>query len=92
MKDVKPTSLLKDRHRETEGNPDFSTKDLGVTQANAVNDGNAGAISALNQVDLQPEITNSVLSSGHVNALSQVLPLLLCLCSVISGSICSSHV
>ncbi|XP_068649486.1 uncharacterized protein [Aristolochia californica] len=27
MKDVKPTSLLKDRVREIEGNPDFSTKD-----------------------------------------------------------------
>ncbi|KAG9452304.1 hypothetical protein H6P81_005208 [Aristolochia fimbriata] len=27
MKDVKPTSLLKDRAREIEGNPDFSTKD-----------------------------------------------------------------
>ncbi|XP_068669588.1 uncharacterized protein [Aristolochia californica] len=27
MKDVKPTSLLKDRVREMEGNPDFSTKD-----------------------------------------------------------------
>ncbi|XP_026438629.1 CCR4-NOT transcription complex subunit 1-like [Papaver somniferum] len=32
MKDVKPTSLLKDRIRELEGNPDFSNKDVMATK------------------------------------------------------------
>lgn len=32
IKDVKPTSFLKDRTREIDGNPDFSNKDFGVAQ------------------------------------------------------------
>ncbi|KAF8048219.1 hypothetical protein N665_2608s0005 [Sinapis alba] len=32
IKSVKPTSLLKDRKREIEGNPDFRNKDFGVAQ------------------------------------------------------------
>ncbi|KAI3965367.1 hypothetical protein MKX01_042848 [Papaver californicum] len=36
MKDVKPTSLLKDRARELEGNPDFSNKDVTATKPQIV--------------------------------------------------------
>ena len=32
MKDITPTSLLKDRKREMEGNPDFSNEDVGAPQ------------------------------------------------------------
>ncbi|GMP24044.1 hypothetical protein CsSME_00001441 [Camellia sinensis var. sinensis] len=57
MKEVKPTSLLKDRVREVEGNPDFSNKDIGASQPQLV--------------ELQPEISNSSQSGGQLNLLSQ---------------------
>ncbi|XP_059666940.1 uncharacterized protein LOC132312554 isoform X2 [Cornus florida] len=71
MKEVKPTSLLKDRVREVEGNPDFSNKDVGASQLQMVTDFNSGIISTLNQVELQPEIVNSSHPGGHMNILSQ---------------------
>ncbi|XP_043707891.1 CCR4-NOT transcription complex subunit 1-like isoform X2 [Telopea speciosissima] len=71
MKDVKPTSLLKDRVREVEGNPDFSTKDIGASQPQMVAEVNSGMIAALNQVDLQPEVSPPSHPGGHSNVLSQ---------------------
>ncbi|KAK9148278.1 hypothetical protein Scep_007035 [Stephania cephalantha] len=71
MKDVKPTSLLKDRVREVEGNTDFSNKDVGAAQPQIVSDTNSGMISALNQVELQAEVANPSLPSSHSNVLSQ---------------------
>ncbi|KAL5999839.1 hypothetical protein ACLOJK_038126 [Asimina triloba] len=71
MKDVKPTSLLKDRIREVEGNPDFSNKDIGASQPQLIAESNSGIMSALNQVDLQPELANPSHHSGHSNVLSQ---------------------
>ncbi|XP_058085160.1 uncharacterized protein LOC131232729 isoform X2 [Magnolia sinica] len=71
MKDVKPTSLLKDRVREIEGNPDFSNKDMGASQPQMVAESNSGIISALSQVDLQPELTNPSHHSGHSTVLTQ---------------------
>ncbi|KAA8539793.1 hypothetical protein F0562_026485 [Nyssa sinensis] len=71
MKEVKPTSLLKDRVREVDGNPDFSNKDIGASQPQMVTEINAGIMSTLNQVELQPEIVNSSHPGGHLNILSQ---------------------
>ncbi|KAJ4954224.1 hypothetical protein NE237_031056 [Protea cynaroides] len=71
MKDVKPTSLLKDRVREVEGNPDFSTKDIGVSQPQMVAEVKAGMISTLNQVELPPEVSTPSHTGGHSNVLSQ---------------------
>lgn len=67
MKDVKPTSLLKDRVREVEGNPDFSNKDISVSQAPVIPEVNS-IIPSMNQVDLQPEAN----STGHPNVMTQV--------------------
>ncbi|KAJ4956450.1 hypothetical protein NE237_013233 [Protea cynaroides] len=71
MKDVKPTSLLKDRIREVEGNPDFSTKDIGASQPQMIAEVNSGMISSLNQVELQPEVSVQSHPGGHSNVLSQ---------------------
>ncbi|CAL5366920.1 unnamed protein product [Camellia sinensis] len=71
MKEVKPTSLLKDRVREVEGNPDFSNKDIGASQPQLVTEINTGIMCTLNQVELQPEISNSSQSGGQLNLLSQ---------------------
>ncbi|KAK1578369.1 hypothetical protein Q3G72_029758 [Acer saccharum] len=71
MKNVKPTSLLKDRVREVEGNPDFSNKDIVASQTQAVTEINSGIIPALNRVDLQPEIVNSSHPGGHFKVLPQ---------------------
>ncbi|KAK9292677.1 hypothetical protein L1049_020655 [Liquidambar formosana] len=71
MKEVKPTSLLKERVREVEGNPDFSNKDIGASQPQMVTEINSGIMSTLNQVELQSEIVNSSHPGGHLNVLSQ---------------------
>lgn len=73
MKDVKPTSLLKDRVREIEGNPDFSNKDISAsqTQSQMVAEANSGMLSTLNQVELQSELANPSLPSGHSNVSTQ---------------------
>lgn len=54
MKDVIPSSLLKDTPRETEGNPDFSNKDV-VLQASIVGDVKS-VVPTLNQVELQHDV------------------------------------
>eukprot|EP00850_Spirogloea_muscicola_P021681 SM000258S09097 [mRNA] locus=s258:124363:135751:+ [translate_table: standard] len=45
LKDVKPSKLLRGRQRETEGNPDFSSKDLGILTSMAEAPGKSGVVS-----------------------------------------------
>ena len=72
MKEVRPTSLLKDRVREVEGNPDFSNQDIGGSQPQVITEIRTGIMSSSNEVGLQHEIVNSSQSLGHLNPLSQV--------------------
>lgn len=72
LKDVAPTSLLKDRVREVEGNPDFSNKDAGSSQPQIVTDVKSGIVSSLNQVELPLEAATSSHPGGHSRILSQV--------------------
>lgn len=72
MKVVKPTSLLKDRARESQGNPDFSMKDMGASQPQLITETNTGIVSTFNAVDLQPDIISSTQPGAHLNLLSQV--------------------
>lgn len=74
MKTVKPTSFLKDREREVEGNPDFSNKDVVASQTQTISEINTGIVPALNRVDLPPEIVCSSHPhpGGQLNLLSQV--------------------
>lgn len=72
MKDVTPTSLLKDRKREIEGNPDFSNKDVGASQAQMISDIKSGLVPPLNQVELPLEVANPSNTGGHPHILSQV--------------------
>ncbi|KAL8500295.1 hypothetical protein ACS0TY_020046 [Phlomoides rotata] len=71
LKDVLPTSLLKDRVREVEGNPDFSNKDVGSSQAPVVNEVKPGIISTLNQVEVPLEVATSPHPGGHTRIMSQ---------------------
>ncbi|KAM0934312.1 putative CCR4-Not complex component, Not1, MIF4G-like domain superfamily [Dioscorea sansibarensis] len=68
MKDVKPTSLLKDRVREVEGNPDFSNKDASVAQPPVLAEVKPGVVSVLNQVE---EVNNTSYASGHPSLANQ---------------------
>uniref|UniRef100_A0A2N9FJB6 CCR4-NOT transcription complex subunit 1-like n=1 Tax=Fagus sylvatica TaxID=28930 RepID=A0A2N9FJB6_FAGSY len=70
MKDVTPTSLLKDRKREIEGNPDFSNKDVGASQQ-LVAEIKPGIVSPVNQVELPLEVPSPSNSGGHTHLLSQ---------------------
>ncbi|KAL5571856.1 hypothetical protein UlMin_021453 [Ulmus minor] len=70
LKEITPTSLLKDRKREIEGNPDFSNKDVGASQPQMVGEVKQGIMSPLNQVELPLEVTPSK-SGGHTHLLSQ---------------------
>ncbi|VFQ85168.1 unnamed protein product [Cuscuta campestris] len=73
LKNVVPTSLLKDRVREVEGNPDFSIKDVGhSSQRQVVTDAKPGIINTLNQVELPTEV-NSSHPSGHSRIITQGL-------------------
>lgn len=68
IKDVKPTSLLKDRKREMEGNPDFRDKDFGVAQGSQ-----PPMIDELKSENLshnQLELPSN--AGGHSNYLSEV--------------------
>uniref|UniRef100_A0A1J3EG21 CCR4-NOT transcription complex subunit 1 n=1 Tax=Noccaea caerulescens TaxID=107243 RepID=A0A1J3EG21_NOCCA len=59
LKEVAPTSLLKDRTRELDGNPDFSNKDLGVThisQPQIIPE--PKTTSPLKQIDLPLDVAN----------------------------------
>ncbi|KAG6747935.1 hypothetical protein POTOM_047826 [Populus tomentosa] len=71
MKDIAPTSLLKDRKREIEGNPDFSNKDVGASQPQLVPEVKSGIISPLNHVELPLEVASPPNSGGHAHLLSQ---------------------
>ncbi|XP_031390313.1 CCR4-NOT transcription complex subunit 1 isoform X2 [Punica granatum] len=71
MKDINPTSLLKDRVREVEGNPDFSNKDVGASQPQMVADVKSGIIPPINQVDLPLKVASPSDSAGHAHLLSQ---------------------
>jgi hypothetical protein len=71
LKDVTPTSLLKDRVREVEGNPDFSNKDIGSSQQ-MVSEVKSSLIPTLNQVELPLEVAGPAHPGGHSRVLSQV--------------------
>ncbi|KAJ6337998.1 hypothetical protein OIU76_007635 [Salix suchowensis] len=71
MKDIAPTSLLKDRKREIEGNPDFSNKDVGASQQLMVPEVKSGIISPLNHVELPLEVASPPNSGAHTHMLSQ---------------------
>ncbi|CAI0393707.1 unnamed protein product [Linum tenue] len=58
MKDITPTSLLKDRKREIEGNPDFSNKDVGPSQSQIVPEVKSGMMSPLNPGELPLEVAS----------------------------------
>ncbi|GFZ15188.1 transcription regulator [Actinidia rufa] len=49
MKEVRPTSLLKDRVREVEGNPDFSNQDIGGSQPQVITEIRTGIMSSSNK-------------------------------------------
>ncbi|KAK4414642.1 CCR4-NOT transcription complex subunit [Sesamum alatum] len=71
LKDVTPTSLLKDRVREVEGNPDFSNKDVGSSQPPIVNEVKSGIISTLNQVEVPLDVAAPPHAGGHSRIVSQ---------------------
>ncbi|KAL6965062.1 hypothetical protein U1Q18_036119 [Sarracenia purpurea var. burkii] len=71
LKDVTPTSLLRDRVRQVEGNPDFSNKDIGVSQQQMVGEIKSGPVSSLNQVELPLEVPSQSHPGGHSHILSQ---------------------
>ncbi|XP_020538535.1 CCR4-NOT transcription complex subunit 1 isoform X2 [Jatropha curcas] len=64
MKDISPTSFLRDRKREIEGNPDFSNKDAGASQPQIVAEVKSGIMSPLNH-DLPLEVVNPPNSAAH---------------------------
>uniref|UniRef100_A0A0E0F0Y1 CCR4-Not complex component Not1 C-terminal domain-containing protein n=1 Tax=Oryza meridionalis TaxID=40149 RepID=A0A0E0F0Y1_9ORYZ len=71
MKDVKPSSLLKDRIRQIEGNPDFSNKDVSASQAPVVAEVSSGVMPTINHVEPQPEINSTSRATSLPNMLSQ---------------------
>ncbi|KAI9078450.1 hypothetical protein K1719_039546 [Acacia pycnantha] len=71
MKDITPTSLLKDRKREVDGNPDFSNKDVGASQTQIMTDLKSGLVPPVNQLELPLEVTNPSNTGGHTHLLSQ---------------------
>lgn len=77
MKDVKPSSLLKDRVRQVVGNPDFSNKDVSTSQTSAAAEVSSGVIPSMNHMELQPEINSTSRAASLPNMLNQVGLLLL---------------
>ncbi|XP_071698546.1 uncharacterized protein [Rutidosis leptorrhynchoides] len=71
LKAVNPSSLLKDKVREVEGNPDFSNKDVVSSQQPVVGEVKSNNVSSLNQVELPVEVGNSSHPGGHSRILSQ---------------------
>ncbi|XP_022944795.1 CCR4-NOT transcription complex subunit 1-like isoform X1 [Cucurbita moschata] len=71
VKEITPTSLLKDRKREIEGNPDFSNKDVGASQPQMVAEMKSNIMSSLNQVELPLEVATASNSGNHSHLLSQ---------------------
>jgi CCR4-NOT transcription complex subunit 1 len=72
MKDVKPSSFLKDRIRQIEGNPDFSNKDVSASQTPVVAEVSSGMIPAKKLVEVQPELISTSRSTSLPNMLNQV--------------------
>ncbi|KAG6496974.1 hypothetical protein ZIOFF_044857 [Zingiber officinale] len=72
MKEVKPTTLLIDKAREVEGNPDFSNKDITAAQPPLV-EINSGLLPPLSHVELQTEVNSSSHSASHPSAITQVV-------------------
>jgi CCR4-NOT transcription complex subunit 1 len=72
MKDVKPTSLLKDRGREVEGNPDFSNKDVAASQTPVAVEVSSGINPPINHMELQPEVNNTSRAMSLPSILNQV--------------------
>ncbi|XP_051134130.1 uncharacterized protein LOC127253505 [Andrographis paniculata] len=70
LKEVAPSSLLKDKYREVDGNPDFSNKDVGNSQPTVVNDAKPGVISTMNQIDVPLEATSAQHPGGHSRIIS----------------------
>nr|GLL40743.1 CCR4-NOT transcription complex subunit 1-like [Ipomoea trifida] len=70
LKDINPTSLLKERVREFEGNPDFSNKDAGSSQPQFIGDIKFGIVSNLNQGELSVDVA----STSHPGHHSQIVP------------------
>uniref|UniRef100_A0A0D9XMB8 CCR4-Not complex component Not1 C-terminal domain-containing protein n=1 Tax=Leersia perrieri TaxID=77586 RepID=A0A0D9XMB8_9ORYZ len=71
MKDVKPSSLLKDRNRQFEGNPDFSNKDVSASQTPVVAEVSSGVMPTINHAEPQPEINSTSRATSLPNMLSQ---------------------
>ncbi|KAL9690797.1 hypothetical protein QQ045_011207 [Rhodiola kirilowii] len=72
VKDVPPSSLLKDRVRVVEGNPDFSNKEIVTSQPQPVaTESKSAVVSALNQIELPFEMSSPSLSGGHAHMMSQ---------------------
>ncbi|KAM1140419.1 hypothetical protein ACFX19_041194 [Malus domestica] len=67
LKEITPSSLLKDRNREVEGNPDFSNKDIGAPQPQMV------AEVKLNQVELPVDVAPSN-SASHTHISQYATP------------------
>ena len=72
MKDVKPSSLLKDRIRQVVGNPDFSNKDVTASQTPVVAEVPSGTIPSLTHMERQPEINITSRAMSLPNILNQV--------------------
>ncbi|KAI8017498.1 CCR4-NOT transcription complex subunit 1 [Camellia lanceoleosa] len=66
MKEVKPTSLFKDRVREVEGNPDFSNKDIGASQPQLVTEINTGIMCTLNQDYAMESDETCIYNAAHL--------------------------
>ncbi|GFZ00409.1 transcription regulator [Actinidia rufa] len=82
LKDVTPTSLLKDRARQVEGNPD-SNKDVEVSQQQMVGEVKSGTISTLNEVELLLEVASASHAGGGSHILTQyAAPLQLSSCTL----------
>lgn len=71
MKDVKPTSLLKDRVRDVEGNPDFSNKDVIAPQTPIITEVTPGIVPSMTQAELHQEANNTSNVATHQNVLNQ---------------------
>lgn len=72
MKDIMPSCVLKNHKREIEGNPDFSNKDIGVSQCPVVPEAKPTIMGPLCQVELPTEIVSPSNSAVHTHLLSQV--------------------
>lgn len=71
MKDITPTSLLENRPRQVEGNPDFSNKDIGASHPPMISEVKSAIVSTPNKVELPVEVA-SPHTGGHTHLLSQV--------------------